>query len=244
MSNMDLERPQSFRQFFLRLFASHWQALSLLLLGVCVPLFFFEQLASVIYRQGGFPWDEAILRAIHTTAQPSLDRIALTITPFGYWGVIPVTSVISLVLLYRQRWRSLTYILITMVGSTFINRTAKLLFHRTRPSFWDAFSHPSGFAFPSGHAMASMSLVSALVILTWGTRWCWLVVLFGSVFVGTIAWTRLYLGVHFPSDILAGWMVSLAWTIGVSLVIRPHLTGKTLPQKETLLSSEEVQAVN
>jgi|GEM_PF-4113091 len=67
MSNVDLKRPQSFWQFFLGLLASHWQALLLLLFGVCVPLFFFEQLALIIYQQGGFPWDEAILRAIHTT---------------------------------------------------------------------------------------------------------------------------------------------------------------------------------
>jgi undecaprenyl-diphosphatase len=39
-----------------------------------------------------------------------------------------------------------------------------------------------------------------------------------------IAWTRLYLGVHFPSDILVGWMVSLTWAFGVSLLIKPHLT--------------------
>lgn len=55
MSNVDLKRPQSFWQFFLRLLASHWHALLLLLLGVCVPLFFFEQLAIIIYQQGGFP---------------------------------------------------------------------------------------------------------------------------------------------------------------------------------------------
>jgi undecaprenyl-diphosphatase len=90
--------------------------------------------------------------------------------------------------------------------------------------------------------MMSMTLVATLVILTWGSVWCWVVLIVGSLFVLAIAWTRLYLGVHFPSDILAGWMVSIAWAIGVSLIIRPHLTklsivSETPAAEETTLQS-------
>jgi len=53
-----------------------------------------------------------------------------------------------------------------------------------------------------------------------------------------IAWTQLYLGVHFPSDIVTGWMVSSAWAIGVSLIVRPHF--KQMSQiEETSLSTNE-----
>jgi undecaprenyl-diphosphatase len=65
-----------------------------------------------------------------------------------------------------------------------------------------------------------MTFVVALVILTWGSRWCWSVLLGGGLFVVAIAWTRLYLGVHFPSDILAGWLLSIAWAVTVSLFFR------------------------
>jgi undecaprenyl-diphosphatase len=75
-----------------------------------------------------------------------------------------------------------------------------------------------------------MTLVAALVILSWNSRWRFPVWLIGSVFVLSIGWTRLYLGVHYPSDILAGWMVSIAWAIGVSLLIRPHLTKPVVAQ--------------
>ncbi|MGA7937930.1 MAG: phosphatase PAP2 family protein, partial [Kovacikia sp.] len=69
---------------------------------------------------------------------------------------------------------------------------------------------------------SSMTFIIALVILTWGSRWCFWVIALGGVFVVAIAWTRLYLGVHYPSDILAGWAASIAWAIGVRLLIKPQ----------------------
>jgi undecaprenyl-diphosphatase len=134
-------------------------------------------------------------------------------------------------------------LLTTLLGSIVINRTAKLLLHRVRPHLWESLSPEFDFAFPSGHAMSSMTLVAALVILTWGTRWRWLVLSFGGLFVLAIGWTRLYLGVHFPSDILAGWMVSLAWAIGVSLLIRPHLAKPTAVNDEKSLTQAENESI-
>ncbi|HEY9618509.1 MAG TPA: phosphatase PAP2 family protein, partial [Microcoleaceae cyanobacterium] len=95
-------------------------------------------------------------------------------------------------------------------------------------------------------AMSSMTLVAALIILTWGSRWCRSAMLIGGIFVVTIAWTRLYLGVHFPSDILAGWMVALAWVVGVSLVIKPNApqrTQLTTSATETTLSHREARSL-
>ncbi|HEY9906202.1 MAG TPA: phosphatase PAP2 family protein [Thermosynechococcaceae cyanobacterium] len=247
MANSEFwQRPRSFLSFLQKLLTAQWRVLLLLLLGVGLPLLGFEQLAVRVWRnQGGFPWDEPILRAVHATAQPRLDRVAAALTKFGVFrGVFPVATVISLALLYRRRWRSLTYLLLTLSGSVVINRTAKAFLHRLRPHLWDSIAPELDFAFPSGHAMSSMTLVAALVILTWGTRWCGVILAIGCPFVLAIGWTRLYLGVHFPSDVLAGWMVSLAWAIGVALVIRPHLTLQSQPDaaEETLLA-EEVEAI-
>jgi undecaprenyl-diphosphatase len=238
------KQPKSFLSFLEKLLLARWQLLLMLLLGVGLPLLMFEQLAVIIWQnKGGFPWDEPILLAIHERATPQLDAFAVRFTKLGvFWGVFPVTTVISIALLYWRRWRSLTYLLVTLLGSIFINRTAKEFLHRMRPHLWDSMASELDYGFPSGHAMSSMSFIAALVILTWGTRWCWLVLLSGSLFVVTIGWTRLYLGVHFPSDVLAGWMVSLAWAIGLSLVIRPHLMKPSLVSEEALTVSEEKAA--
>ncbi len=245
MLNNDFwKHSQSFLGFLKQLLIAHWRTLLLLLLGVGLPLLVFEQLAAVVWRnEGGFPWDKSILLAIHTTVNPQLDRVAVTLTKLGgFKGIFPVTVVISLVLLYLRRWRSLAFLLTTLLGSRLIETQAKELLHRVRPHLWESLSPKSNYAFPSGHATASMTFVVALVILTWGTRWCWLMLSLGSTFVVAIAWTRLYLGVHFPSDILAGWMVALAWAIGVSVVLKPHLfkPSSVSEEKLTVKEKEEV----
>lgn len=231
----------SFLSFLKKLLIAHWCSLLMLLIGVCLPLFVFEELAVAVFQnEGGFPWDEPLLLAIHSSAKPQLDAFAITLTKFGvFWGVFPVATLISFVLLRLKRWRSLAYFLTTLLGSTLINHTVKELLHRVRPNLWESVSPELNYAFPSGHAMSSMTFIAALVILTWSSNWCWLVLVFGSVFVLSIGWTRLYLGVHFPSDILAGWMVSIAWSIGVSMLIRPHLTKPSNVSEDELTVNEE-----
>lgn len=125
-------------------------------------------------------------------------------------------------------WTQTVEVVTTLLGSIVINRTAKLLLHRVCPHLWESPAPEFDYGFPSGHAMSSMTLVVALVVLTWGSREKrWLVWILGSLFVLSIGWTRLYLGVHYPSDILAGWTASVAWATGVSLLIRPYRAKQT-----------------
>ena len=211
--------PQGFVK---SLFATHWRSLLLLFIGVYLPLQAFAVIAVKVWQHEGiFPWDVPILQAIHATAKAQLDFFAITLTKFGSIRIVfPIVGAIALVLGWLKKWRSLTYLVTTTVGSAIINYTAKILFHRLRPQLWESSARPLDYAFPSGHSMTSMTLVAALAILAWGSSWCWLILTVGSLFVLGIGWTRLYLGVHFPSDILAGWMLSIAWTIGVSLILR------------------------
>jgi membrane-associated phospholipid phosphatase len=238
------KRLQSFLSFLGKLLLSHWRSLLLLLIGVYLPLQVFGELAEEVWEnQGGFPWDVPILLAIHSTASPQIDVFATTVTKLGvFWGVFPVACVVGLQLLRRRRWRSLTYLLTTLTGSIIINRTAKVLLHRVRPHLWQSPAPEFDYGFPSGHAMSSMTLVAALVILMWPSRWRLHVLLVGGLFVLAIGWTRLYLGVHYPSDILAGWMISVAWAIGVSLLIRPHLTKPRAINEARLNAEEEVRS--
>jgi membrane-associated phospholipid phosphatase len=199
-----------------------------LLIGVYVPLQIFAILAIYIRRSSeGLAWDSVLLQAIHAAATPQLDRFARMLTGLGvFWGVLPLSVLIGVGLLYRQRWRSLLFLTTTLLGSAAINLVAKLLFHRGRPQLWQPFSPEFDYSFPSGHAMSSMSFAIVLAILFWNSRWRWPITVLGSGFTGIIGWTRLYLGVHYPSDILAGWLLALAWAVGVRLLIpQPNESG-------------------
>jgi undecaprenyl-diphosphatase len=214
---------RSFLSTLKHFLVTHKSAILLLLLGVFLPFQIFGDLAEDVWEHGGFPFDVPILLAIRTTAQPRLDAIATTLTKTGvFWGVFPATLLLMLLLFIQRRWRALSYVLITSVGCIVINRAVKILLHRARPHLWDSPAPELDYGFPSGHAMASMTFVVMLVILSWNSRWRWPVVIAGALFVILIGWTRLYLGVHYPSDVLAGWMAALSWAVGVSFVIRPN----------------------
>ncbi len=202
-----------------------WLSILVLLLGVLVPFYVFGELAEEVWESdGGFSWDAPILLAIHRTARPSLDTFAIFCTKIGvFWGVFPFATLSAMYLFLKKYWFRLTYWLVVLSGSIVINRSVKVLLHRARPHLWQSPAPELDYGFPSGHVMSSMTLVAALLILTRKTRWRWTVATVGGAFVVLIAWTRLYLGVHYPSDILAGWAVSIAWCVGVSFLIRTRV---------------------
>jgi membrane-associated phospholipid phosphatase len=195
----------------------------LFILGFCLPLSIFTGLAILVcqHRDGLF-WDVSILQALHGTNRPLLDRIAIELTPLGiWWGVLPVALAIGAVLVYQRKWRSVLYLEITLMGTASLTFVAKLLFHRVRPYLWENVPLMHQYAFPSGHAMTSLALAILVVVLTWNSRWRWVAVVGGGLFVASIGWTRLYLGVHYPSDILGGWLLETAWAALSILLIQP-----------------------
>jgi len=184
-----------------------------------LPLLLFTGLAWEISQGLDYwSWDRSILLAIHQTSQPFLDRLAVFVTRLGtYGGVLPLTVLGIGILLFRQQWRGGFYLLTMMAGAAFLSWTLKLIFHRERPHFWDLFFPvPSNFSFPSGHTLFSTTFAIAIIVLAWNSRWRWGVVVAGASFAIAVAWSRLYLGVHYPSDILGGWLLAIAWATSVS----------------------------
>jgi undecaprenyl-diphosphatase len=161
-------------------------------------------------------WDAAFLLRLHRYATPAMNRGVAIATDLGtFWGVLPATLGLMAVGLWHRRWQSTSYLALVMAGSAVLNQIAKLLWHRVRPALWDGIPPHSDFSFPSGHATYSMTFVIALVLLNWESpRRSWLIGL-GGLFALAIGASRVYLGVHFPSDILGGWLLAIAWAIGL-----------------------------
>jgi len=190
---------------------------------VLVPLCGLALLARwVVHPQPPF-WDLAVLRWIHAHATPERDRAVEWITDLGTWlGVVPITVALVLYLLARRRSAQALFVLLSMVGSWALNDAAKAFYGRERPALWNSVTRQMWFGFPSGHAMSSMALGTVLTILAWRTPARWPVLAGSALLVLGVSASRLYLGVHYPSDVLAAWLASLAWVVGLRLVLLPR----------------------
>ena len=103
-----------------------------------------------------------------------------------------------------------------------LNIAAKHAFARTRPSLWESISPESTFSFPSGHAMGSMTLAWVCMLLAWRTGWRWPVTIAALAFTLLVGLSRIYLGVHYPSDILAGWTAASVWAASCFFLVFRH----------------------
>lgn len=150
----------------------------------------------------------------------------LLASELGYlWGVVPLAVAVLLGLLALGRVRRATYFALAVGGSAALNLVAKAVFARERPSLWLPLAPEHSYSFPSGHAMGAMSLCAAIVLMLWFTRWRWPALVLGLAFTAWVGASRVYLGVHYPSDILAGWAAALAWVSAVYLAVRPNHRG-------------------
>ena len=125
----------------------------------------------------------------------------------------------ELALALTRRMREGLFAGIALGGSALLNLGAKQLFARARPALWESIAPEATYSFPSGHAMGSMTLAAVLVLLSWHTRWRWWVAMPMAAFVLLVGLSRVYLGVHYPSDILAGWAAAIAWVVASYLLV-------------------------
>jgi membrane-associated phospholipid phosphatase len=157
---------------------------------------------------------ESWLRA-HAT--PGLDQVMLVVTVLGSLVfTAPVTVGVALLLALHRRWHKLAVLAMAVPGGMLLNVLLKVIFQRHRPVLEGPILSLSSFSFPSGHATVSVLLYGFLTVLlvtgvirSW--RWRVLAVLATVFLVAVVDFSRMYLGVHYLSDVLAGNTVGVAW---------------------------------
>ncbi|MBN8229657.1 phosphatase PAP2 family protein [Corallococcus macrosporus] len=215
---------------------SGWDAmvtrpLGLLLLVVACVLGFVV-LSDEVHEGDTQDIDERIVRSLRREEDPALPRgpwwLAETARDVTSLGGFPVLSLLTAAvcgfLVVARRYRTSLFVLASIVGGWILNALLKNLFHRPRPSVVPHLTETMSTSFPSGHAM-----LSAITYLTLGALlaqfaehrrvkvYLLTVALILSVLVGC---TRVYLGVHYPSDVLGGWVAGLAWALFVTVAAR------------------------
>ncbi len=197
-----------------------WWYLGLSLSIIVVLVAVFVSLADEVIEGETVGIDGAILRWFSTFHSPPLDTFISIATDSG--GVVGVTvlTAIAVGLLYFARKRhAMWQLLLGVIGAVVINLVLKAIFMRERPDLWEHIVLETSYSFPSGHAMASSALAASVVLILWHTKWRWWAVSVAILYTLFVGASRMYLGVHYPSDVVGAWVVSLAWVAIVALLI-------------------------
>ena len=215
-----LEKEARFGALFLR---TYGRRLLLLFVGLLLPLWGFAELVDELGEGEGFWFDEPLLQFARALANSGFDRAFLLFSALGYaWGVVPFDIALVVVLALRRHAREGLFAGLALAGSALLNIAAKHTYARTRPALWESIAPEATFSFPSAHAMGSMTLAWVCMLLAWRTRWRWPVTIFAIAFTLLVGLSRIYLGVHYPSDILAGWTAASVWAVGCFFLVFHH----------------------
>ena len=192
--------------------------------GLLAPLAVFATLGAEIRSSQVVTVDQRILEWLHGYATPALDSVMLFISGVGgAQALLVLLAALLLGLLWLRRWRDAAFALLAFGGAEVTNLLLKALFARARPHLWPALSVETSYGFPSGHATGSVALAAIVAVLLWETRWRIPALLIGMLFACLVSLSRLYLGVHYPSDVIAGAAMSLAWVTLLMLTLRREL---------------------
>lgn len=185
--------------------------------------FGFGMAATLVDEQKTAAFDRAVIGFWQGMESPGLTKFMIFFTSIGAGApVVAITIAIMLFLFFALKHRrELLLFLFVLAGSEALNVALKVVFRRERPSFHRLIA-ATGFSFPSGHSMGAFSLYGVLGFLLWrhipSRLGRTLLILAVSALILAIGVSRIYLGVHYPSDVLAGYLASGFWlaaSIGV-----------------------------
>lgn len=160
--------------------------------------------------------DEAILLLIQRLHTPLRDRIMLSITFMGDPVVMLLSSLgLAISPLFYNRRRQAAILGIAGVGATLLNCLMKLLFGRARPALWKHIIKVGQHSFPSGHAMVSIVIYgfTSYLLAKQFPEWRFWIYGLTILLIAAIGFSRLYLGVHWLTDVTAGYGAGLVWLI-------------------------------
>jgi membrane-associated phospholipid phosphatase len=184
------------------------------LIGYLLILSVVAWLSTEVWEQEAFSLDRSLLLWIHQFANPQLDGVMLFVTALGDPDMI-ITVFISTIVWLRMKRRYADGIKfsISCGGGLLINQVMKLFFAKPRPELWARLISEHSFSFPSGHAVGSMVVYGFIAYILAKElpihRRC--IYAIASILIIAIGFSRLYLGVHYPTDIIAGYGVGILW---------------------------------
>ncbi|MEJ7861668.1 MAG: phosphatase PAP2 family protein [Pyrinomonadaceae bacterium] len=199
---------------------------SILILGLAIAasaLFFFAWLANEVLKGDTEAFDKIIRDFAQEFAGETVTALMNFVTVFGSTLFLSIVFLLILIIFTRQKWnRAAVLLTTTMAGAIILNFVLKVSFARARPLPFFETPLPDSYSFPSGHALFAACFYGALAWLLAAritNRGLQIGVCSAALLlILLIGFSRIYLGVHYPSDVIAGFAVAVIWVSAVILV--------------------------
>ena len=202
---------------FVAFFGAFW-------LGACIlTLYILANLSEEVLEKEAFAFDRSILLHIHELANPVLDTLMISITRIGDpRTVVPMTLVIFCFLWWQRYRLEAKFFALNAFGGAVLSYVLKLAFSKPRPQLWPQLISEKTFSYPSGHALGSMVLYGFLsyLLATLYPRYSRAFYSIATLLILAIGFSRLYLGVHWPTDIIAGYGIGFLWITVCIMLMR------------------------
>ncbi|MHB8059044.1 MAG: phosphatase PAP2 family protein [Desulfuromonadaceae bacterium] len=168
--------------------------------------------------------DRMILEWFNTRRTEGLDQLFLNVSWAGSnFILLPVILVQACILITRKKVRDAMFLVVSFVGASALSNIFKFVIARPRPDLFPLLiSLPTGFSFPSSHASQITGFVLAELVLLkvlMGSKSFVLFNIAGGVLILLVCLSRLYLQVHYPTDVVAGFLTSLFWVAALAALI-------------------------
>jgi len=192
---------------------------TVLFIIICVNLVMLSKLAEqTVNSENVKLLDMEVTAWFFNLRTPFLNKAFYYFTLLGtVYGVTVGTVITGLILLWQKRGFHVLALLISILGSSLSMYYSKIYFHRDRPLNVSYYTPENSYSFPSGHATSAMALVGLLcyfvIIEIEDKRLRLSLFMLGISYILLIGLSRIYLGVHFLTDVAAGYLLGLVWVI-------------------------------
>jgi undecaprenyl-diphosphatase len=198
--------------------ARHW-------LAAALALILFVWLAREVTRGDAMRLDTPIRNAVHAGSSPPLTATMRVVSLFGSEIVlVPLGVVLVWWLVAAKRRRAAVVFAVAALGAEGLDQIMKLLFDRPRPEPFFGLASPITHSFPSGHAMVSCCFFGVLAVILVARERSRLkrmaIFAAAAILVALMGFSRVYLGYHYPTDVLAGYAAAVVWLAVVRTVFR------------------------
>lgn len=225
----------------------------IILVSIIISLFLFEEVVDDVFfdpQVGDHEaslFDEAVAARMREYRSPRLNQVMTDLTALGSVSVITTLFVIlSSVMIFYRDLRGLLYLSIVAFGAGILPPILKGYFARSRPLESNHLVMVTDLSFPSGHSFGATAVYIGLAYYTGQYARSWVHELFffalGGLLIVLIGTSRVFLGVHYPTDVLAGIAGGMAWSLFVSMIFELHrIYAKNKIKADLLVSGNDLK---